>query len=126
MPVPLLIIFVALFFAAVALCLVPWMTHIEMVHKYTDKNANGNFEQFLREFNSRSWERKDRWRQSYFGIEAEYYTNEIHADVIKFDEVGMILDPISYFRFKIWSQKNAIPRSNNSKEYKGYWSKNHE
>jgi len=120
-------VLIAAFIVANVIFWVSYSVHRGMVKMETpDKYANGNFSQFISEFANRSWERKDGWRQSYFGIGNEYYTNKIHADIIKFSGVGMILDPISYFRFKIWSYKNAIPMPNNSKEYKGYWSKKHE
>jgi hypothetical protein len=101
-----------------------YLTHIDMAkEECPDKYANGNFTQFMREFANRSWRRQNKWRYSYFGIGDDYLVNYIHADIIKFGEVGMILDPWSYLRYKIWLGKTAVPKINHSREYKNYWNK---
>jgi hypothetical protein len=103
---------------------VSYFIHISMVKMETpEKYANGTFPQFMGEFAKRSWDRKPKWRYSYFGIGDEWYINYIHADIIKFDNVGMIFNPLSYLQFKVWAWKSALPKINHSREYKDYWNK---
>ena len=66
----------------------------------------GNFEDFIREFNKRQWEKDGTYKKSFFGVGDRHGLDHIHASIIKFDGKGMILDPISYLFFKIWEHQN--------------------
>jgi len=65
----------------------------------------GSFKDFIREFNKyNNWIVKS-YKGSFFSEGNDWERYYINADVIKFDGKVMILYPISYFKFKIWSKK---------------------
>jgi hypothetical protein len=72
-----------------------------------------DFDTFLRYFNRVSWERDSSFPESFFQKErdklpyAEYKKNYIHASIILFDGKGMILDPISYYKFLRWTKEHT-------------------
>lgn len=84
--------------------LIPWQVHREMVVESTPSFGNGDFDTFIREFYKYDkWRFDDRWGGSYFG---EHGINgigyKIHADIIMFENKGMILDMLSFYKYKKW------------------------
>jgi len=91
-----------------------WSVHRDMVKSSANEWGKGNFDNFRTEFNKRKWERNKLFPYSWFDQSNILYDqNYIHASIIKFDGKGMILDFISYNKFRNWSRKNKckIPMS---------------
>ena len=80
----------------------PWQVHSEMVKSSTDTYGYADFNAFIREFHKyHNWDYDPKYR-SYFGIGEEYKAYKIHADIIMFEEKGMILDFASFYKMKKW------------------------
>lgn len=96
---------------------VEWKTHKDMVLRECDSWSYGTFEDFMKQFKKIEWRREERYPTSFFPCNKDnnYYC---HADVLKFDGVGMVLDPISYTMFYFWKNKNSVKRT---KQIKKVW-----
>jgi len=100
--------------------LVPWSVHVSMV-KGEDLALirKSNYSDFVKEFNKREW-RFDKRFIGWFGKDEFPRKNQIHASIFMFDGVGMILDPISFFRFNLW--KHSVSKTiKRVKTVKGGW-----
>ena len=91
------------------LFLADYLTHISMCKNQDLPYGYGTFKDFIREFNKyNNWIVKSYEGSFFSGQEKnidEWLKYRIHADTITFDGKTMILYPISYFKFKIWSRK---------------------
>jgi len=100
--IPVLIFFLFIWFPN-------WSSHIMMVKKTTNRHIVGSFKTFLNEFNKYDkWTRDDKWKYSYFGVDENWESYRIHANIIAFGGTGLILYPHSYIRFRIWTFKNRV------------------
>lgn len=100
-----------------------WGTHLSMVENHSDKWAWGNFDDFLANFAKKKWEQHGVWMQSWFLPygDKEYDNWEIHASIIKFDGIGMKLEPLSYLLFLIWAYKNRWDKKSTTKKIQHQW-----
>jgi ABC-type transport system involved in multi-copper enzyme maturation permease subunit len=98
---------------------VAWLVHVSMVKDSCIIYGYSNFNKFLKNYNLHKFKRNSNNPQSHFGIGDEYDEHEIHASIIKFDSIGMILYPIDFIKFLIWQYKNRIDKS---KYVKHVWS----
>lgn len=81
---------------------VNWSTHLSMnKDEYCDYGW-GNFKQFILQFNTYNKWQYNKYYNSFFGIDNERNSYEIHADIIKFNNMCMNLYPWSYLRFCLW------------------------
>jgi len=85
-------------------------THHTMTKESCDTYEKGTFDDFLRCYNARVWERDINFPSSHFeaDIDYPYYNSQIHASIICFDKVGMLLDRKSYKKFKKWEKENTL------------------
>lgn len=99
----MIILLYCIVFIILSLWGIAWSVHISMTKSDNDINGWGNFNSFFKEYKKYDkWKIKKRWKYSFFGEESNY---KIHADIIKFNNCGMLLDPISFIQFKIWSRE---------------------
>lgn len=98
----------------IVLLFASYLTHIWMIKddiKYP--HGYGTFIDFKKQFRSVKWKRDLIFTDSFFGA-SSHDENYIHASIIRFGGVDMILDPISYTIFLLWCIKNKystkIPR----------------
>lgn len=88
----------------------------EATHHYMTKCgctqcAYGTFEQFLAEFNKREWERDKNNPESFFGKDQVYpRPDHIHASIIRFSGVGMLLRGEDYKKFVKWEKEHSLER----------------
>lgn len=91
----------------------------ESTHHYMTKDncrqyAYGTFEQFLAEFNKREWERDEGNPKSFFGKDMTYPRPDyIHASIIRFGGVGMLLRGEDYKKFVKWEKEHSLERCKN-------------
>ncbi len=94
-----------------------WTTHKEMTIEYSDTYKIGNFDDFIREFNAyEEWVVLEHFPKSKFGKVGAYNKYEIHANIIKFNGVGMVLDFFSYRKVK-----KFIDNGYGESKFKGKW-----
>ena len=99
--------------ALISISLIIYSTHIIICRDQDLPYGYGTFKDFIREFNKyNNWkiESYNNWKiesykGSFFGKGDDWERYYIHAGIIIFDGKTMILYPISYFKFKIWSKK---------------------
>ena len=84
---------------------VKWGTHLEMVGEFCPTWRWGTFNDFKRMYSKKTWRQEKQYPDSHFAD-----GGEIHASIISFDGVGMKLDPVSFFFFEIWCERNSISR----------------
>ena len=84
-------------------------SHRSMTRRYSDKLAYGTFSDFLREMASHNWERDPRFPTSFFDSKTD---SEVHASVVRFDGVGMILSPLDWLRVCRYLGKNQVRTAN--------------
>lgn len=89
-----------------AFVLIPWLVHFDMTKEHSKNWGWGNFNLFLREYNKREWMRQDQYPYSYFGCNCN--EDQIHASIIKFNQKGMCLNFLSFWRFQIWNHKKKL------------------
>lgn len=105
---------VSIFFLVVGLAIigswlyVPWGIHIEMVKENCKKWKWGSFKDFMKEFNKIEWKRDNYYPCSFFGPQNSFFSHQsqIHASIIKFNDMGMILYPWSFLRFQFFLRKD--------------------
>jgi len=103
---------VILLFISVIIGFVIWAsydTHIIMVKKYTNKYGKANYNIFVQEFNKCKWD-TERWKGSLFDYSTD---SEIHASIIKFNGIGMIMqNPIEYLKmiYYVYQYNKKIKR----------------
>lgn len=108
------IVLVSIFFT---IWLIYWSVHISQNKSERCPYGWGNFTKFLKQFNKYDkWITKG-WSTSLFGKGDDYYKYYIHADIIKFNGKCMILDPVSYLKFKLF-MKNICKEINGIKKIK--------
>jgi len=99
-----------------------WTVYLDMVTDHCDTYAWGTFAQFEREYAKRQWEQQADFPQSHFSVWMNLHHNsEIHADIIKFDDVGMLLNPMDFLLFKLWEKNHMYKKP--SGERPGHWEK---
>lgn len=95
----------AILTGSIAIFLIGYLTHISMCKDQDLPYGYGTFKDFIREFNKyNNWIIKS-YEGSFFSEGDDWEKYCIHADIIMFDGKIMILYPISYFKFKVWSKK---------------------
>lgn len=106
--------------------IVSYLAHISMVKDNAYPYAHGSFKDFKRAFNLvLDWKRESRYPFSFF----KYLkgsctaTSEIHASIIKFNDVGMILYPWSWLRFCLFLYKNRSNKKMNKAAARTMWYK---
>lgn len=83
-----------------------------MTKSTTQKQKRGSYQDFLNEYNKRSWERYEQFPEGHFGFELDYWNNRINADIIIFDGVGMIMDTyLDWVKYRLWVKRNTLKRS---------------
>lgn len=108
-----MVILAALMLFGILICLiwitVEWSTHREMTRNHADKLAYGNFQDFMREFGRHTWEpRTSHFPDSFFDRQTN---SEIHASIVRFNGVGMLLSPLGWFRVTRFLKANKIKHS---------------
>lgn len=85
--------------------IVPWSAHKNMTKSFSQKHGKINFKRFVEEFNKNkyNWKYDPNHKTSLF----DYNTNsEIHASIIKFNDIGMIMrTPWDYWMTKFYIKK---------------------
>lgn len=90
-------------------------THHEQTINESVEYGWGTFEDFVREFEKREWERKEKHPESYFGTDKNYYSNMIYAGVVKFDNIGMIFRYKKDFKKYVnWIKDNQLTKAKQS------------
>ena len=87
--------------------LIPWSVHRSQTREFSRSVARGDMKTFFREFASRNWERNERFPESCFDYSTD---SEIHASIIRFGGVGMLLGPLSWFRVYLWIRRQRPQR----------------
>lgn len=87
---------------------VNWGTHKHMTRSFTTVSKKGSFDDFLCEFRKVEWIRDNSWPESFFT--KDFWRTQIHADVIKFNDVGMVLDFFSYIKYRNFIKKNKVQK----------------
>lgn len=93
---------------------VEYGTHIDQVKQFTKPYGKASYNAFVEEFEKHSWQQSNVFKNSLF----DYPNNsEIHASIIKFNGVGMIMkSPIEYW--KMWYyMRQYFKNKNIVKEY---------
>jgi hypothetical protein len=107
------------------LWIVTWTTHIHMNKSEAKQNKIpygwSTYLKFLDNFYKyNGWTKKDIWDRSLFANNHDEYDNfYIHAEIIKIDKKCMILDPISYLKFKLFMRETC--KANQYKPEKINW-----
>jgi hypothetical protein len=98
---------------------IDWFVHRDMTKRWTESWARGAFEDFLYQYKKHNWTRNEKFPKSHF----DHLSNsEIHASIIKFDNVGMLLDYFSFLKFAKWQRKNRLlPKEILAKEINYKW-----
>lgn len=91
--------------ALISISLIIYSTHILICKDQDLSYGYGMFKDFIREFNKYNNWTVESYKGSFFGEGDDWERYYIHASIIKFDGQVMILYPISYFKFEIWSLK---------------------
>lgn len=99
-----------------------WSVHRSMVRSSCEAWDYGNYRTFLAQYEKCQWEQIEPYYESHFGIDDQYNHNRIHAGIIKFHGMGMVLDPISYLFFLVWEQKHRMPTPHRMGRVRGVWS----
>jgi hypothetical protein len=108
-----------LIFGSTAL-LTDWIWHLGEAKDNTTSYAWGNFDDFLRMYNSTKWTNiyKDFVTQEDKNMNNISWVSE--NGTIRFNRIGMKLDLISYIRYKIW-WKNKKELVKNIKQVENPW-----
>jgi len=100
---------VAIVFMLVWMVNIPWLVHRDMTLSYVNSSKGvekGTFEDFLKEFEKvKKWDRDNLYPESFFDYKNE---NHIHASLIEFHGVHMLLNPIDFCKFQKWICKNKL------------------
>ena len=93
----LFLITTIVFIILISLYLACYLTHISQSFRGSKWNKYGNYFDFVRQFRKfDDWENSTIFKYSFFGkgeLHDNYY---IHASIFRFDDKGMILDPMSF------------------------------
>ena len=81
-------------------------THIEMTKNDCKQWSYGSFKDFRREMNDGEWKRDPVYPKSWFDARGHDHRSKIHADIIMFNEVGMIIVPWDYPLVHFWLNHN--------------------
>ena len=101
------------------LFLLDYLSHLGQIDEYTKKWAWGSYKDFKIQFFSHEWIRKPRWEQSYFSAEdSDNYC--IHANIIQFNGIGMMLYPWSFIAYKWFCHNDRLGKLS-SKKIKTNW-----
>lgn len=101
----LLFIISFLLFIFILYSIVEWLTHISMVKDHTDIYGYANYQKFKREFVKQKWNYI--WRTGLFNSNTN---SKIHAGIIQFNGIGMIINnPVSYFLCMMYVKKHIKP-----------------
>lgn len=93
-------VILCILFALFVEALIVYSAHVAMTRNNTAIWGFSTWKYFILMFNQYQWSRDKSYRLSFF------CGSEIHAGVIKFDNRGMVLLPISYIIFICWLIKN--------------------
>ena len=120
MTVFFIVLFITMFIVSV-LAFAEFSVNKRQTIHYSDTYRKGKFKDFLYEYEKYGdWRRDGYFPKSHFQkeslIDAPY---EIHAGIIKFDGVGMVLNISGYFKFWIWEHKNYTAKIN--RKHQGKW-----
>ena len=120
-----MIVFFIIFIASIAaVSIIIWVgssTNKEMTINHCPTYRKGTFKDFIYEYKKYGeWARDEDFPESHFSrdnrLEADYH---IHAGIIKFDSVGMILSPFGYLMLKSWTRDNSLEKVR--PKYQGKW-----
>lgn len=106
---------IAIIIVGIILLLANWAAHVSMTKDNCKKYGWGTFKDFKIMFDRQDWEIDEKF-QSLFVY--DYYLDtksKIHADIYKFEGKGMLLNPIAFYRSKIYI-KNYIEDNVGSKK----------
>jgi hypothetical protein len=96
-------------FWSIASLHINYSVYWDMTTDHCNRLARGSYSEFLREFTAREWARDQSFPKSYFG-----QGSRIHAAIIEFDGVGMLLGPIDAFRVKLFLRRHRLVPKNKS------------
>lgn len=103
---------VVAFIIAIGLLLsVDWLVHISMVKENGKAYGWASYKRFVEEFDKVDWKPDELFSGSLFSKENYSHKDKIHANIIQFNNKGMIIyDPFSYlltkFYIKKWIKQN--------------------
>jgi hypothetical protein len=87
---------------------VDWLAHISMTKDHSSKRGWGNYKKFKREFEKIEWKPLLLYSKSFANRDND---SEIHANIIKFNGVGMIINnPISLYLCKRYVKKQMLSK----------------
>lgn len=98
-----------------------WFSHYVMTKSNAKAWGFGTYKKFLSEFSKKEWERDVNYSWSFFGKNwsGVRRLDYIHACIIKFDDKGMVLNPLSYLLVIAFLFKHRV---HGPKTYeKGLW-----
>jgi len=99
------VMFVLLFIVGM-LFFIFWLTHLDMVKIRSESYGFGSFKKFKEQFQKYQWKPQERFQTSLFGTNHSCSCEtKIHASIIKFEGVGMLLYPWDYFRVVMFVRK---------------------
>lgn len=84
--------------------IVSYSVHRSQVLSFCSEVRTGNFRDFLKEFDKYQWIPSFRWGFSLFDRRDPKLENQIHASILEFGNVGMMLDFVSWLKFLLWNQ----------------------
>jgi len=103
--------------------LVNWSCHKEMITINSSNNytyGRSNFKKFKEEFDKIEWVYNKRYSDSLFNKSCD---SECHANIILFNNKGMILGPISFFRSQLYVRKIIKSLKKDKTYVKNLWKK---
>lgn len=84
-----------------------WDVSRKQTIQWSDKVARGTFRDFFEEFHKRTWTYDPPFPTSFFEPSTD---SMIHAGVLRFDGVGMLLTPWSYWRVRCFLRERIKER----------------
>lgn len=120
------IVVIMLIIVALIMAYVDWSTHLDMTISESKHFKYGNYSKFIQQFESYTKWIPDYNHKSFFGLGTEHSSFYIHASIFKFNDKGMLLRPISYFKVKWYinsqlKKYKQIEDENNNKDVKFDW-----
>jgi hypothetical protein len=95
--------------------MIPWSVQHRMTMDNSDRQAKGSYAEFLAEVESRQWTRDPAYPDGLFGPKRDgsaiEYSSEVFAHIVKFDNIGMLLGPIDWWRARRYLKAHAVPVS---------------
>ncbi len=99
---------------ALSLLHIPVEVHRDMTRQFSKSVARGSYADFVREMRNHNWKTKPSWPTSFFDYSTD---SEVHASIVRFDGVGMLLGAWDWWRVKRWLKKNTMSAKSEAKSW---------